>query len=128
MKSGLMMLTGIIPGRNEPKIMDPYIDLIVDDTTALNSMTVYDARCSEYFQLKANILLHLLDYPGQNKMFKSQGKALHITFLFSAHFKLSNPSLGFHPGGRVQSPHLSPPPKKKKNKKKKKKIEKRKKR
>ena len=73
-KSGSMFLTGIIPGRYEPKNMDPYVDLIVDDIMALNSMTAYDAHSGERFRLKANILLHVFDYPGQNKIFKSQGK------------------------------------------------------
>lgn len=56
--------------------MDPYVDLIVDDIISLNSLSVYDAHMGEEFKLKANILLHVLDYPGQNKLFKSQGKDL----------------------------------------------------
>ena len=75
-KAGAMFLTGIIPGRKEPKNMDPYVDLIVDDIISLNSLSVYDAHMGEEFKLKANILLHVLDYPGQNKLFKSQGKDL----------------------------------------------------
>ena len=75
-KAGAMFLTGIIPGHKEPKNMDPYIDLIVDDIMSLNSVNVYDAHMGEDFKLKANILLHVLDYPGQNKLFKSQGKDL----------------------------------------------------
>lgn len=68
-KSGPMFLTGIIPGRKEPKNMDPYVDLIVDDILSLNSTRAYDAHSDEYFQLKGNILLHVFDYPGQNKVF-----------------------------------------------------------
>lgn len=56
--------------------MDPYIDLIVDDIMSLNRMTIYDAHSDENFQLKANIVLHVVDYPGQKKMFKSQGNLI----------------------------------------------------
>lgn len=73
MKPGAMLLSGIIPGPKEPKNMDPYIDVVVDDIMALEKVMVYDAYRKENFNLKGNILLHILDYPGQNKLFKSQG-------------------------------------------------------
>lgn len=79
-KAGAMFLTGIIPGRKEPKNMDPYVDLIVDDITSMNTLTAYDAHVGEDFKLKANILLHVLDYPGQNKLFKSQGNTCTLTY------------------------------------------------
>ena len=72
-KAGAIFLTGIIPGHKEPKNIDPYVDLIVD-IISLNSLRVYDVHMGEDFKLKANILLHVLDYSGQNKLFKSQGK------------------------------------------------------
>lgn len=73
LKPGAMLLTGIIPGPQEPKNIDPYLDVIVDDILDLEKVTVYDAYRNEKFTLKGNILLHILDYPGQNKVFKSQG-------------------------------------------------------
>ena len=33
------MLTGVIPERNEPKNMDPYVDLLVDDIMSLYMMS-----------------------------------------------------------------------------------------
>lgn len=73
MKSGSMFLAGIIPGPKEPKNMDPYIDVLVDDILDLEKLVVYDEYRKEHFTLKGNILLHVLDYPGQTKLFKSQG-------------------------------------------------------
>lgn len=72
-KSGAMMLTGIVPGPNEPKTLQPYLDLVVDDLTQLNKITIYDAYCDEKFKLQVSILLTVCDYPGQNKVFDTQG-------------------------------------------------------
>ena len=73
MKSSSMMLMGLIPGPQEPKNTDPYIDILVDDILHLNQLTMHDAYKDEKFQLKANILLHIFDYPGQNKILHCQG-------------------------------------------------------
>ena len=72
-QSKALFLTGIIPGPKEPKNMDPYIDVLVDDTLDLDKMVVYDEFQKEHFTLKGNILLHVLDYPEQTKLFKRQG-------------------------------------------------------
>lgn len=72
-KSGAMMLTGIVPGPNEPHTLQPYLDLVVDDLTQLNKLKVYDAYHNEHFNLQVNILLTVCDYPGQNKVFNTQG-------------------------------------------------------
>ena len=66
----LMFLTGIIPGPKEPKNMNPYIDILVDDMLDIEGVELYDAFKREWFRLKGNIILHVLDYPGQNKGFK----------------------------------------------------------
>lgn len=63
--------------------MDPYIDLIVDDILSLNSTKVYDAHAGEYFEAKANVLLHVCDYPGQNKVFKSQGITIRVDTIYT---------------------------------------------
>lgn len=70
---GSMLLMGIIPGRAEPKNMDPYLDLFVDEIKALNGLSVYDSYRKERFNLKVDVMLHVLDYPGQNKVFHCQG-------------------------------------------------------
>lgn len=72
-KSGAMMLTGIIPGPHEPGNIQPYLDLVVDDLTRLNEIKVYDAFRKEEFKIQASIQLFVCDYPGQNKVFETQG-------------------------------------------------------
>ena len=73
-KSGAMMLTGIVPGPNEPETLQPYLDLVVDDLAQLNKMSFYDAYHDEDFKVQAYIQLHICDYPGQNKIFDTHGK------------------------------------------------------
>ena len=68
--AGLMLLAGIIPGRNEPKNLDPYLQLVVDELQSINGSEIYDSYRCELFKLKATITLCVLDYPGQNKVFK----------------------------------------------------------
>lgn len=70
---GSMLLMGIIPGRAEPKNLDPYLCLLVDEIETLNGLSFYDAYRREHFSLKVDIMLHVLDYPGQNKVFHCQG-------------------------------------------------------
>ena len=73
MRAGSMILTGLIPGPREPKQTDPYVEVLVDDVLSLNKLKVYDAYRNEMFQLKANIVLHIFDYVGQNKVLHCQG-------------------------------------------------------
>ena len=76
--SGSMMLAGIIPGPNEPREFDPYLDIIVDDILSLNNVEMYDAHNKSAFKLKTNILLHIFDYQGHNKVFHCQGIYMYI--------------------------------------------------
>ena len=75
-KAESLMLVGIIPGPKEPKSIDTYLAPLVDDLNELSSATVFDAFKHEYFTPKANILVHILDYPGQNKVFHCHGEVL----------------------------------------------------
>ena len=68
------VLVGIIPGPNEARNLDAYIDVLVDEVVHLNSLTLFDAYKSETFSLSVNILLNIFDYPGQNKVLKCQGE------------------------------------------------------
>ncbi len=77
---GSLMLAGIIPGRDEPKTTDPYVQVLVDDLLKLNGQTVYDGFQNETFRLNVDIMLHHLDYPGQNKVFHCQGLHLSVCF------------------------------------------------
>ena len=73
-KPDSMLLTGIIPGPSEPKDIDPYVDIVVDDISRLNGVKVYDGYRDEHFNLIVNVVLQVFDYPGQNKMLKCVGK------------------------------------------------------
>lgn len=72
-RPGSLLLSGIIPGRSEPKNTDPYLELIVEELSELNGSKCWDSYQNEEFCLQASIQLHILDYPGQNKVFHCQG-------------------------------------------------------
>ena len=73
MLSASAMLTGLIAGPNEPKNTNAYVDVLVDDILYLNSLKIYDGYKDEMFSLKANIVVNIFDYPGQNKVLQCQG-------------------------------------------------------
>lgn len=77
MQSSSMILTGLIPGPKEPKNTDAYVDVLVDDIMDLNTLAVYDGYADEMFNLKANIVLNIFDYPGQNKVLHCLGELYH---------------------------------------------------
>lgn len=77
MMFGSMMLVGIIPGKKEPQNTDIYLEVVVDELLQLYDSTVYDSYRNENFKLKTSILLHVLDYPGQNKVFHCQGMLIN---------------------------------------------------
>lgn len=52
MSHGSFMLAGIIPGKDEPKSTDPYLQVLVDDLVNANTLTVYDGFRNESFQLQ----------------------------------------------------------------------------
>ena len=70
-----MFLVGIIPsnGAQEPKHLDPYLDVVIDELLELSNVDAYDAYKDEHFKLKAEILLYILDYPAMGKVFKMSG-------------------------------------------------------
>ena len=71
--AGSLLLSGIIPGRSEPRNTDPYLELIVDELVQVNGTKCWDSYKKEEFELQVSIQLHILDYPGQNKVFQCQG-------------------------------------------------------
>ncbi len=80
-KAGSLFLAGIIPGRKEPKNIDPYLDILVDELITINGSKLYDAYRNEDFSLKVKVVLNVFDYPGQNKVFHCQGKYMQSYFL-----------------------------------------------
>lgn len=77
--AGSMLLAGIIPGKSERKNIDPYIDVLLDELEQINGSDTYDGYHEANFQMKAELFLHVLDYPGQNKLFHCQGKPVTYT-------------------------------------------------
>ena len=76
---GNIFLLGIIPGNgsSEPKGIDPYVAILADELLNLSGKTVYDAYKCEYFQLKANVSMYVLDYPGMGKLFNVSGSGAY---------------------------------------------------
>ena len=72
-KSESILLVGIIPGQNEPKSLDPYLAVLVEELNEMCGQTVFDSLTNEYFPLKANIIINVLDYLAQNKVFHCNG-------------------------------------------------------
>ena len=70
-----ILLVGIIPanGTKEPQNLNPYLDILVDELLDMCDTTVFDAYNSAPFQLKVEILLYILDYPGMGKVMSVVG-------------------------------------------------------
>ena len=76
-----MILAAIIPGRSEPKNMDPYLDVLLDELEQICGIETYDAHSNSTFHMKAELFFHVLDYPGQAKLFHCQGKATDLCMI-----------------------------------------------
>ena len=53
--------------------MDPYIEVLVDELLSITNEILFDAYQGASFQLKVNVLLYILDYPGIAKVFNVMG-------------------------------------------------------
>ena len=73
-KFGSLLLVGIIPGSKEPRNMDPYLQLVIEDVRSFSSYEIIDSYRNIPIRLQASIVLNILDYPGHNKVFKCTGK------------------------------------------------------
>ena len=81
--AGFLQLVGIIPGKNEPKNIDPYLDVLIDEIKSLNSKQIYDAHQQNWFSLQVELLLHVADYPGQNKLFHCHGEYINCALMLN---------------------------------------------
>lgn len=74
-----ILLLGIIPanGKHEPKTLDPYLKVIVDEILHLQGKEIYDAYQEKMFTLKIDITLNILDYVGIGKVFKMSGSGAY---------------------------------------------------
>ena len=76
---GSILLLGIIPGNGsqEPKNLDPYLEVFIDELLLLSGSTLFDAYQSAPFQLKVDVLLYVLDYPGLGKALNMSGSGAY---------------------------------------------------
>ena len=74
-----VLLLGIIPGNGakEPKHLNPYLDVVVDELLELSGTQQYDAYQDNTFTLRIEILLHTLHYPGVGKVLKLSGSGAY---------------------------------------------------
>lgn len=69
------MLVGVIPanGKEEPRSVDPYLEIVVDELMALSGTSFYDGYKEDYFTFQVHLHNYVLDYPGLNKVFRCTG-------------------------------------------------------
>lgn len=67
-----LLLIGIIPSQaqgKEPKHLDPFLEVLVDEIIFLSSCKLYDAYRKAPFQVKVEIMIYVLGYQGLGKVF-----------------------------------------------------------
>ena len=67
---------GIIPSQvqgAEPKSLDPYLEVLIDEIIFLRGFKLYDAYKKAPFNVKVEILIYILDYQGIGKVFSLTG-------------------------------------------------------
>ena len=74
-----IFLLGIVLSNDnqEPKHLDPYLSVAVDKLLMLSSVQMYDAFRDECFQLKVEVLVYILDYPGMGKVLRMCGSGAY---------------------------------------------------
>lgn len=74
-----ILLVGIIPGNGtqEPKSVSPYLEVVADELLELSNAKLFDAYQGAPFQLKVELLLYILDYPGINEVFGVSGSGAY---------------------------------------------------
>ena len=67
-----LLLLGIIPSQaqgKEPKHLDPFLEVVVDEIPFLSNCKVYDAYRKAPFEVKVDIMIYVFDYQGLGKVF-----------------------------------------------------------
>ena len=72
---GNILLVGIIPsnGTHEPKSLNPYLEILVDEMLELSNSILFDSYQRAPFSCKIALLLYVLDYPGIGKVMSVVG-------------------------------------------------------
>lgn len=76
---GNILLLGIIPGSGtkEPSTLNPYLEVVVDELLHLSGSSIFDAYKGAPFQVKVDLMLYILDYPGVCKVFNVSGSGAY---------------------------------------------------
>jgi len=56
-------------GKKEPKHIDPYLEVLVEEIIFLSGSTIYDAYRKAPFQAKVEIMIYILDYLWKSFLF-----------------------------------------------------------
>ena len=77
---GSIFPLGIVPGNGsqELKDLDPYLEVLIDEMLQLSGSTLFDSYQGASFQLKVEILLYILDYPGLGKTLNMSGSGAYM--------------------------------------------------
>ena len=54
------------------------MELLVNEIQEMNGSLFFDGYREEQFEMKIDIMMHVLDYPGQNKLFHCGGETCTI--------------------------------------------------
>ncbi|XP_078595052.1 uncharacterized protein LOC144872603 isoform X2 [Branchiostoma floridae x Branchiostoma japonicum] len=72
-KTGCLKLAIMIPGPREPKNLNPYLQPLVDELLMLEEgVWMYDASRDAEVKVRAEVMLNVMDYPGQCKTGKTK--------------------------------------------------------
>ena len=72
-----IMLVGVVPAQTdsqEPKHLDPYLEIVVDEILELSGSTFCDASRNDSFTFRVALMNYVLDYPGLGKVFTAAGQ------------------------------------------------------
>ena len=73
---GSMLLMGNIPSEkkgSEPKSLDPYLSVLVDELLSLTEFPVYDSYCSAPVKVKVALIQYFCDIPAHSKVMHLSG-------------------------------------------------------
>lgn len=73
---GNIMLAGKVPAQadgHEPKNIEPYLEVVVDEILDFSGVTFFDAFKGAPFTFKVSLLNYVLDYPCLGKVFTAAG-------------------------------------------------------
>ena len=109
---GPMMLVGIVPGhgRKEPKSLDQYIQVLVDELLSNMECKIYDSYKQAPVDVKIALLQYLCDIPAFSKLLHCSGQAALRSCMFCKDIGVRSPDLNkvIHLSNRQFLPEDSP--------------------